>query len=111
MDVEQFRKHGHDLINFIADYYQNIESYPVVPDIKPNQLRHLVPTQAPMEGEKFEDIMADVQRLIMPNITHWQHPNFFAFFPANTSYPAILGELLSAGLGVQGMMWVRLRWS
>ena len=72
---------------------------------KPGQLRAALPAQAPERGESFDAMMADVERLILPGITHWQSPNFFAYFPSNNSFPSILGEMLSAGLGVQGMLW------
>lgn len=105
MPPDEFRKHGHALIDWIADYYENVESYPVLSQVQPGEIRAQLPADPPQTGEDFEAMMADVERIIMPGITHWQSPNFFAFFPANTSAPAILGELLSAGLGVQGMLW------
>lgn len=105
MPPDDFRKHGHALIDWIADYYENVQSYPVLSQVQPGEIRAHLPADPPQAGEEFEAMMADVERIIMPGITHWQSPNFFAFFPANTSAPAILGELLSAGLGVQGMLW------
>ena len=105
MSTDAFRKHGKALIDWIADYYENIESYPVLSRNAPGDIRQALPAAAPLDGEPFEQMMADVERVIMPGITHWQSPNFYAFFPSNTSGPAILGELLSAGLGVQGMLW------
>ena len=105
MSPEEFRRHGHALIDWIADYQQRVASMPVLSPAKPGQIRASLPEHPPEQGESFELIMADVDRLIMPGITHWQSPNFFAFFPANNSGPSILGELLSAGLGVQGMLW------
>jgi len=105
MTTDEFRKHGHALIDWIADYYENVESYPVLSPVEPGQIRAQLPPKPPQRGESFEEMLADVESIILPGITHWQSPNFFAFFPANTSPPAILGELLSAGLGVQGMLW------
>jgi aromatic-L-amino-acid decarboxylase len=105
MSPDEFRRHGHALVDWIADYYAKIESFPVVSRAKPGELRAALPARPPEQGEPFEAMMADVDRLIVPGITHWQSPSFFAFFPANTSGPSILGELLSAGLGVQGMLW------
>lgn len=105
MDSDAFRQHGYALIDWLADYYQRVESLPVLAQTEPGAIRAQLPPQAPLKGEAFEQIMADVERIILPGITHWQSPNFFAFFPANSSPPAILGELLSAGLGVQGMLW------
>ncbi len=105
MTPEDFRRHGHAVVDWIADYYQNIESFPVLSQVQPGQIRAALPADPPVRGEAFENILADVDKLIMRGITHWQSPNFFAYFPANASGPSILGELLSAGLGVQGMLW------
>ncbi len=105
MSPEQFREQGKKLIDWIADYYEQVESYPVLSQAKPGDLRKHLPEQAPEQGESFDHMMKDVEQFIMPGITHWQSPNFFAYFQSNTSGPSILGELLSAGLGVQGMLW------
>jgi len=105
MDPEEFRRHGHGVVDWIADYYKKIETFPVLSKVEPGHVRSNLPAEAPVEGESFETILRDFEGLILPGITHWQSPNFFAFFPSNTSGPAILGELLSAGLGVQGMLW------
>ena len=105
MAPEEFRRHGKEMVDWIADYYERVETFPVLSQVKPGQLRATLPAQAPERGESFDAMMADVERLILPGITHWQSPNFFAYFPSNNSFPSILGELLSAGLGVQGMLW------
>src|SRR5690349_1293507 len=105
MTPEDFRRHGHAIVDWIADYYKRIESFPVLAQVHPGDIRASLPKDPPPTGESFPAILADVDRLILPGITHWQSPNFFAYFPANTSGPSILGELLSAGLGVQGMLW------
>ncbi len=105
MSSQAFRKHGHELVDWIADYHERVESLPVLSQVKPGEIRSALPEAPPGEGESFEAMMRDVEQVIMPGITHWQSPNFFAFFPANISGPSILGELLSAGLGVQGMIW------
>lgn len=105
MSPDEFRRHGHALVDWIADYLAHTERYPVLSQVKPGEIYTALPAAAPEHGEPFEAMLADVDRIIMPGITHWQSPNFFAFFPANTSGPSILGELLSAGLGVQGMIW------
>ena len=105
MTPEEFRRWGHAAVEWIADYQRRVETLPVLSQVQPGEIRAQLPAAAPEHGEPFEAILADVDRLIMPGITHWQSPNFFAFFPANTSGPSILGELLSAGLGVQGMLW------
>jgi aromatic-L-amino-acid decarboxylase len=105
MTPEEFRRYGRAVVDWIADYYEQIESFPVLSQVRPGQIRASLPAEPPQHGEPFDAILADVGRLILPGITHWQSPNFFAFFPANASGPSILGELLSAGLGVQGMLW------
>ncbi len=105
MTPEEFRRHGKEVIDWIADYYERVESLPVLSQVNPGEIRDSLPGQAPQQGESFRAMLSDIDRLILPGITHWQSPNFFAFFPANTSAPSILGELLSAGLGVQGMLW------
>lgn len=105
MTPDEFQRYGHLLVDWIADYYRNVEQYPVLSQVQPGEIRAQLPPDPPQTGEPFEAMLADVERVILPGITHWQSPNFFAFFPANTSGPSILGELLSAGLGVQGMLW------
>jgi aromatic-L-amino-acid decarboxylase len=105
MTPEEFRRHGHAVVDWIADYYKRIESYPVLSQAKPGEIRASLPSAAPAKGEPFDAILADVEKLILPGVTHWQSPNFFAYFPCNASGTAILGDLLSSGLGVQGMLW------
>jgi aromatic-L-amino-acid decarboxylase len=97
MTPEEFRRHGRQVVDWIADYYEKIESMPVLSRAKPGQTRASLPVHPPVEGEAFESILKDVAGLIIPGVTHWQSPNFFAFFPANTSGPAILGELHRTG--------------
>jgi aromatic-L-amino-acid/L-tryptophan decarboxylase len=106
MPWDEFRRQGYAVIDWIADYQQHVEELPVLSQVKPGDVRAALPPHPPQQGEPFAQMMADVDRVVVPGITHWQSPNFFAFFPANTSGPAILGELLSAGLGVQGMLWL-----
>ena len=105
MSVEDFRRHGREVIDWIADYYENVDGFPVLSRARPGEIADAVGKALPAEGEDFTDILRDATRTILPGITHWQSPGFHAYFPANTSGPAILGELLSAGLGVQGMLW------
>jgi aromatic-L-amino-acid decarboxylase len=99
------RRHGGEAMEWVAAYLEQAESRPVRSRVEPGELRRRLPASPPSEGEAFEAVLEDLDRLILPGITHWQSPNFFAYFPANTSGPSILGELLSAGLGVQGMLW------
>jgi aromatic-L-amino-acid/L-tryptophan decarboxylase len=105
MDPDEFRERGHEVVDWIADYYKRIESFSVLSQAKPGEIRFSLPTDAPQQGETFENILSDFDKLILPGVTHWQSPNFFAYFPSNTSGPSILGDLLSSGLGVQGMLW------
>ncbi|MBV5312561.1 MAG: aminotransferase class V-fold PLP-dependent enzyme [Prolixibacteraceae bacterium] len=105
MSSEEFRKQGKQMIDWIADYYENVENYPVLSQVKPGDIKNQLPETAPDESESMDQIMSDVNSILMPGITHWQSPNFFAFFPSNSSGPSVLGDLLSSGLGVQGMLW------
>jgi aromatic-L-amino-acid decarboxylase len=105
MTPDDFRKHGYAVIDWIADYYRTIESRPVLSRAEPGLIRASLPPDPPAQGEAFEAMLRDIDRLIMPGITHWQSPNFYAYFPSNSSFPAILGDLLSSGLAVQGMLW------
>ena len=105
MSPEQFRTEGKKVIDWIADYYEDIEKYPVLSQVKPGEINSKLPEFAPQKSESMDTIMSDVNNNIMPGITHWQSPNFYAYFPSNTSFPSILGDLISSGLGVQGMIW------
>jgi aromatic-L-amino-acid decarboxylase len=105
MSPEEFRRWGYAVVDWVADYQRRVASLPVLSRVQPGQIRASLPPEPPERGESFEAILADVEKLILPGITHWQSPNFYAYFPANNSGPSILGELLSAGLGVQGMLW------
>lgn len=106
MTPDEFRSDGYALIDLIADYLEGVGDHRIVPDIEPGDVRAMLPEHPPTEPESWADVMADIERVVVPTITHWQHPSWFAYFPSNTTYPSILGELLSAGLGVQGMSWV-----
>ena len=105
MTPEEFRRYGHAVIDWIADYQSHVESFPVLSQAKPGQIRASLPERPPERGEPFEAMLKDVEKIILPGVTHWQSPNFFAYFPCNASGPGILGDLLSSGLGVQGMLW------
>lgn len=105
MTPEEFRRYGRQVVDWIADYQERIEKYPVLSQARPGEVLASLPVHPPEQGEGYENVLADLERVVMPGITHWQHPSFFAYFPANASGPAILGDLLSAGLGVQGMLW------
>src|SRR6476469_1810323 len=105
MDVEEFRRHGHELIDWIADYFERIEELPVLSQIEPGDLKAQLPVAAPEHGEPMADIIADVDRLILPALTHWSYPSFFGYFATSTSAPGIFGELLSAAFDVKSMLW------
>jgi len=105
MSLEEFRQHGHAAVDWICEYLRTIETRPVRSTVAPGEIRASLPASAPEHAEDFSACLRDFENIILPGITHWQSPNFFAYFPCNGSPPAILGELLSAGLGVQGMLW------
>ena len=105
MSAEEFRRFGHEIIDWIADYFEQIEELPVLAQIEPGDLKAQLPKSAPQVGESMEAILADVDRLIVPALTHWSHPSFFAYFATSTSAPGIFGELLSAAFDVKSMLW------
>lgn len=105
MDFEQFRTHAHELVDWMADYLKGVESLPVRSPATPRAIISQLPVSPPPEGEPFERILSDFQSTILPGMTHWQHPSFFAYFPANSSPPSILAEMLTATLGAQCMSW------
>ncbi len=105
MTADEFRRHGHAMIDWIADYHARIESFPVLSRVEPGQLRASLPANPPQKGGDFDAILGDIEKLILPGITHWQSPNFFAYFCTGGSAPSVLGDLLSSGLGIQGMLW------
>ncbi|MGB3466754.1 MAG: pyridoxal-dependent decarboxylase [Cyclobacteriaceae bacterium] len=105
MDREAFRKYGHQLVDRIADYYENIEELPVKSQVLPGDIISKIPKDAPQKGESMDEILMDFESIILPGITHWQHPNFHAYFPANTSYPSMLAEMLTSAMGAQCMIW------
>ena len=105
MTPEEFRRHGHAVVDWIADYQTRVESLPVMSRVRPGDIRALLPDDPPAKGEDFDALLKDIDRVILPGITHWQSPNWFGYFPCNASGPGILGDLLSSGLGVQGMLW------
>ncbi len=106
MTPEEFRRHGHEVVDWIADYWTRLPGLPVRSPVAPGDVRALLPDAPPEHGEPVSAIVADLDRVVVPGLTHWQHPGFFGYFPANTSGPSVLGDLVSAGLGIQGMSWV-----
>jgi aromatic-L-amino-acid decarboxylase len=105
MTPDEFRRHGYEVVDWVAEYWSSLERQRVTPDVRPGELAARLPQTPPETGEEFGSILADLDRVITPGLTHWQHPAYFAYFPANTSGPSVLGDLLCAGLGVQGMLW------
>ncbi|XP_049586369.1 aromatic-L-amino-acid decarboxylase isoform X3 [Syngnathus scovelli] len=105
MNAGEFRRRGKEMVDFVADYLENVEQRPVYPDVEPGYLRSLIPTEAPLEPETYEEIMKDVERVIMPGITHWHSPYFYAYFPAASSYPAMLADMLCGAIGCIGFSW------
>ena len=103
MDWNDFRAAGHFLVDWIADYRTSIEQRPVLSQVPPESIRAQLPAHPPQQPESFGQMMADVDRVLMPGITHWQSPNFFAYFPSNSSPAAVLGELLSAAVLKMGV--------
>ncbi|KAK4482368.1 hypothetical protein RD792_009521 [Penstemon davidsonii] len=106
MDAEQLREYGHKMVDFIADYYKNIENFPVLSQVQPGYLRQLLPDSAPTHPESLQDVLDDVQDKILPGVTHWQSPEFFAYFPSNSSVAGFLGEMLSAAINMVGFSWI-----
>jgi len=105
MSPEEFRRHGHAVVDWIADYHSRIESFPVLSRVRPGEIRSKLPPNPPEQGEAFDQILGDMERVILPGITHWQSPNFYAYFPRMPPGRPFFGDLLSSGLGVQGMLW------
>ncbi|SFS35014.1 aminotransferase class I/II-fold pyridoxal phosphate-dependent enzyme [Saccharopolyspora flava] len=105
MSPEEFRRWGKQVVDWIADYRAGIESFPVRSRVAPGEVRAKLPERPPERGEGFDAVLRDLDEILLPGVTHWQHPGFFAYFPSNATGPSILGDLLSSGLGVQGMVW------
>jgi aromatic-L-amino-acid decarboxylase len=105
MKPDEFRKHAHDLVDWMAGYLENVEKFPVKSSVEPGDIFSKIPDGPPEHAEPFNNLMKDLDEKIMPGITHWQNPNFFAYFPANTSPPSILAEMIISTLGAQCMIW------
>jgi aromatic-L-amino-acid decarboxylase len=105
MTPDEFRRWGHAMVDWVAAYQERVADLPVLSRVQPGEVRAQLPPSPPDQGEPMDAVLRDLDDIIVPGITHWQSPNFFAYFPCNNSGPSILGELLSAGLGVQGMLW------
>ena len=106
MTTNDWRTHGKDMVDYIAEYLDTINKRRVTPNIEPGYLKNLLPDSAPFKPEKWEHIMQDFEKHIMPGVTHWQHPRFHAYFPAGNSYPSILADMLTDAIGCIGFSWV-----
>ena len=105
MDTNEFRKLGHELIDWVAEYRERIGDYPVMSRVRPGEVAAQLPAEPPQTAEGLDDIVADLDRVVMPGITHWNHPGFLHYFPSNSDLSSVLADLVSSGLGVQGMSW------
>ncbi|XP_010022200.1 PREDICTED: aromatic-L-amino-acid decarboxylase isoform X5 [Nestor notabilis] len=105
MDAAEFRKRGKEMVDYIADYLEKIDERQVFPDVEPGYLRPLIADCAPQNPETFEDVFKDIEKIIMPGVTHWHSPYFFAYFPAASSFPALLADMLCGGIGCVGFSW------
>ena len=105
MTPEEFRENGYAVIDWIADYMEQVEQYPVLSRVEPGEIASMIPDAAPETSDGFASMLSDLDDVVMPGITHWQSPNWFSYFPGNASGPSILGDLAASGLGVQGMLW------
>lgn len=103
--MNEFRRFGKEVIDWVCDYVSSVEQRRVIPDVQPGYLRPLLPESAPRRGEDFAEVLRDVERVIMPGMTHWQHPRFHAYFPAGNCFPSVLAGLISDALGCNGFSW------
>jgi aromatic-L-amino-acid decarboxylase len=105
MPKADFRKYGHEMVDWIADYFERMETLPVLSQNQPGDLKNALPTEAPVEGESFAQIFGDVEKLILPAVTHWNHPNFHGLFSTSTSSVGVFGEMLAAAFDMKAMLW------
>src|SRR5258707_9452536 len=105
MDPEAFRQIGHQLIDWIADYHLKVADFPVMARVEPGAIRAQLPGTPPESSETFNAIFQDLEQIILPGLSHWQHPNFYGYFPSNATLSSVLGDYLSTGLGVLGLSW------
>src|SRR5699024_1665085 len=106
MNNSEFRKYAHEMVDWMADYFEQVEDYPVKPDVESGDILGQLPQSPPRQSEDFQDIFNDFEQIIMPGMTHWESPTFMGYFPANKSYPSVLAEMLTATLGAQCMSWI-----
>ncbi|MGN6393425.1 MAG: pyridoxal phosphate-dependent decarboxylase family protein [Gemmatimonadales bacterium] len=106
MQPDEFRRHAHALVDWMADYLRDVGALPITPAVSPGDIRRQIADSPPLDAEPFEAVLEDFRHVIVPGMTHWNHPGWFAYFPCNNSPPSILAEMLTATLGAQGMSWV-----
>src|SRR3712207_7015929 len=102
---QDFRRYGHELVDWMADYFETVAALPVTPPVEPGEVLQRLPRDPPPQGEPFEQIFSDFQSIVLPGMTHWNHPGWFAYFPGNNSPPSVLAEMLTATMGAQCMSW------
>ncbi len=105
LSPEEFRELGHRVVDWVADYWSTVDQRPVLAQVQPGEVAAALPASLPEKAEPLDAVLADLDRVLVPGLTHWQHPRFFAYFPANSSPAGVLGDLLSSGIGAQGMIW------
>ena len=105
MPVDEFRRYGYAVVDWIAEYFEHIEEFPVLSQIEPGSLAANLPSAPPETGENFDEVLKDVDRLILPAVTHWNHPNFHGLFSTSTSSVGVFGEMLSAAFDMKAMLW------
>ncbi|MGH9173516.1 MAG: pyridoxal-dependent decarboxylase, partial [Vicinamibacterales bacterium] len=105
MTPEEFRRAGHEIVDFIADYRARVRDRPVMATTAPGDVKAQLPEAPPLAPEPFDAILRDLDRVILPGLTHWQHPAFFGYFPCNGTLASVLGDYVSTGLGVLGLAW------
>ncbi|ELT94285.1 hypothetical protein CAPTEDRAFT_88379, partial [Capitella teleta] len=105
MDAKEFRRRGKEMVDYVADYLENIQTRRPLSDVQPGYLRQLIPGEAPQDPESWDQLFPDIERVIMPGVTHWHSPHFHAYFPTSNSYPAICADILSDAIGCIGFSW------
>lgn len=106
MTSHDFRKAAHQVVDWMADYMDKVSQYPVKPDIRPGDIKRQLSDKAPLQGQGFDPLFSDFEKIILPGMTHWQHPQFFAYFPSGASGPSMLAEMLTSAMGAQCMIWL-----
>ncbi|ELT87847.1 hypothetical protein CAPTEDRAFT_205627 [Capitella teleta] len=106
MDAKEFRRRGKEMVDYVADYLENIQTRRPLSDVQPGYLRQLIPGEAPQDPESWDQLFPDIERVIMPGVTHWQSPHFHSYFAAANSFPSICADILSDAIGCTGFSWI-----